>query len=242
MRRGAVCARRDPNEAPRDDHGATDDGSLVAGTMIVKVGAKRGPSASRSGQPIRMRSVPLRSVGIALAGVLALTGCTDDELRDADGTVVTAGDVPVLELRPGDCLTPAPELTGEVAALPVVPCDEPHTQEVFGVVPHPDESYPGAAEVAAWADGACLTELESRLDLTLDDGVFVSYLLPTFDGWNTDDDRDAICVLVFPGQEGVTGSFVAGTADITRLEPLPPVTDDGGTGDVDTDDDPASGA
>jgi hypothetical protein len=178
---------------------------------------------------------------VGLAAVLALSACTDDELRDADGAVVTAGTVPVLELQIGDCLTPAPELTGEVAELPVVPCAEPHTQEVFGIVPHPDDSYPGAAAVAAWADGACLTELEATLDLTLDDGVFVSYLLPTFDGWNTDGDRDVICVLVFPGQDGVTGSFVAGTADITRLEPLPPVTDDGG-GDGDVGDDGPSDA
>lgn len=219
------------------DRRGTEDGSSVARTVRVHGGATRWRSAAA---PSRVRRV--RSTGIALVTVLALTACTDDGPRDADGTVVTAGSVPVLELRSGDCLTPAPELTGEVAELPVVPCDEPHTQEVFGVVPHPEDSYPGAAAVAAWADGACLTELEDTLDLTLDDGVFVSYLLPTFDGWNTDDDREVICVLVFPGQDGVTGSFVAGTADITRLEPLPPVTDDGGGDDDVGDDDGSSDA
>lgn len=189
-------------------------GSVGAGAAGATVPVPRGPRRLR------------RSFALALGAVVMLTACSDEELRDAEGTVVNAGTASVFELQAGDCLAPAPELTGEVSDLPVVPCDEPHTQEVFGVVQHPDDSYPGAEAVAAWADGACLTELESTLDLTLDDGVFVSYLLPTFDGWNTDGDRDVVCVLVFPGQDAMTGSFVAGTADIERVEPLPPQVDE----------------
>jgi len=157
----------------------------------------------------------------AVIGVLLL-GCADEDLRDAEGTVVTAGSASVFELRAGDCLDPDPDVTGEVADLPLVPCEDEHTQEVFGVVQHPDDRYPGAEDVAAWADGACLTELEGALGLTLDDGVYVSYLLPTFDGWNTDGDREVVCVLVFPGLEAVTGSYVAGTAEIERTPPAPP--------------------
>ena len=203
--------------------GATFDGNQVAVSQATAVhGARTTSTTPRSARPY---VGAMRSACIGLSVLLTLSACSGDELRDEDGTVVNPGDASVFELRAGDCLAPAPELTGEVAELPLVPCDDEHTQEVFGIVPHPDESYPGAEAVAAWADGACLTELEETLDLTLDDGVFVSYLLPTFDGWNTDDDRDVTCVLVFPGQENMTGSFVAGTADITRVEPLPPVPD-----------------
>jgi hypothetical protein len=203
--------------------GATVDGNQVAFSQATAVRGAVEPSTARRSARSYGRS--MRSACIGLGVLATLSACTDDDLRDADGTVVTAGTASVFELRAGDCLAPAPELTGEVAELPLVPCDEEHTQEVFGIVAHPDDSYPGAEAVAAWADGACLTELERTLDLTLDDGVFVSYLLPTFDGWNTNDDRDVTCVLVFPGQDAMTGSFVAGTADIRRVEPLPPVPD-----------------
>lgn len=163
-------------------------------------------------------------LGVVLA--LVLLGCSDeDEIRDADGTVVNPGEISVFELEVGDCLDPGGEVSGEISQIDIVPCAEPHTQEVFGLVTHPGDDYPGASEVASFADGACLTELESSLGLTLDDGVFFSYMLPTFDGWNAQSevgDRQIVCVLVFPDRDAVSGSVVAGTADIERMLPQPP--------------------
>lgn len=160
---------------------------------------------------------------LLLSAVLLLGACSgDEEVRDAGGTVVAAGSWSVFDLRTGDCLAPDPEAEGEISDVPVVPCAEPHSQEVFAAVEHPAGAYPGAGAVSIWADGACLGELETTLDLTLDDGVFISYLLPTFDGWNKHDDRRVVCVLVFPDQDDAVGSYVAGSADITRVEPAAP--------------------
>lgn len=163
---------------------------------------------------------------LGLVTVAALAGCSgDDEIRDADGTVVNAGQISVFELEVGDCLDPGGDVSGEISDVPIVPCDQPHTQEVFGVVTHPDDDYPGATEVAAYADGACLTEMQESLGLSLDDGLFFSYMLPTFDGWNAEGevgDRQIVCVLVFPDRDAVNGSVVAGTADIDRMAPQPP--------------------
>lgn len=163
----------------------------------------------------------VRGVTLLVAAV-ALLACTDDGLRDEEGRVVEAGEFSVFELQEGDCLDPGSDVSGEIADLPVVPCEQPHTQEVYGIVTHPDESYPGATEVAAHADGACLNALETNLGLTLDDGVFFSYLLPTFDGWNTGGDRQITCVLVFPEVEAMTGSLVEGTAELEPRAPAPP--------------------
>ncbi len=156
---------------------------------------------------------------LVVAG-LALAACGDDlQVRDDDGVVVAAGTWSVFDLRDGDCLDPDPDVSGEIAELPVVPCAQPHAQEVFATVTHPETPYPGAAAVSVWADGACLAELEAQHGLTLDDGIFVSYLLPTFVSWSRDDDRRVVCVLVFPDRENAIGSVVAGTA---LLEPAPP--------------------
>ena len=67
---------------------------------------------------------------------------------------------------------------------------------------------------ALWADAACLAQLQSEFGLTLADGLFVSYLLPSFDGWNKDEDRTVVCVLVFPDRGAVVGSYVAGDARV----------------------------
>lgn len=162
-------------------------------------------------------------VGLALLAV----ACTDEPVRDEAGVVINAGEVSALELQPGDCLDPDPDVSGEVSHLPVVPCDEAHRQEVFAVVTHPDDAYPGAAGVAAFGDVACPQELEERFGLSLADGVLFSYLLPSFDGWNVDGDRDIVCVLVFPDRDEVTGSLVAGTKEIPVRSPLPPAATDG---------------
>lgn len=190
------------------------------------------------GAPARGRRPPLAALVLALALVLA--ACSGEELRDEDGVVINPGEASVFDLRAGDCLDVPPDLSGEVDDIQLVPCDDPHTQEVFSLVTHPDERYPGVDEMLGFADGACLTELESDLGLTLDDGVFISYLLPTFDGWTSNEDRDIVCVLVFPDEGAVTGSVVAGTRTIEPVPPAPPVLD-GDTEDEDSGDDADDG-
>jgi hypothetical protein len=156
-------------------------------------------------------------VGVTvLAGVGASAGCGGEEIRAESGEVVAPGSWSVFDLRAGDCID-AGDVEGDISDVGLVPCDQPHTQEVFATVDNPETVYPGASELALWADGACLAELRSALGLTLADGVFISYLLPSFDGWNKNDDRTAVCVLVFPDRGSVIGSYIAGTAVQTAV-------------------------
>jgi len=171
---------------------------------------------SRRGGVAWRRSGPLRTA-LLLVPVLLLSACSSDDVRDDAGRVIAAGSWSVFDLRPGDCIGDTSDLSGDVADVPLIPCSEPHTQEVFAVVRHPDDAYPGAGAVATFADRACLTALDAALDLTIDDGIAFSYLLPTFEGWNKSGDRSIVCVLVFPQEADMIGSFVAGTAQVDRL-------------------------
>jgi hypothetical protein len=157
----------------------------------------------------------LRHLAVALGALAMLAACSSGEVRDAAGKVVAAGKWSVFDLRPGDCLDPSSDLSGDVSEIAVVPCMDPHTQEVFATVKHPEGAYPGAAAVGAWADASCLTQLEAELGLTLADGIFISYLLPSFDGWNKNQDRSVVCLLVFPDRGSVIGSYVDGTITVT---------------------------
>jgi hypothetical protein len=144
-----------------------------------------------------------------------LAACGGDDVRDDAGRVVAEGPWSVFDLRPGDCVGDVSDLKGDTDELPLVPCAEPHSQEVFAVVRHPEDAYPGAGAVATFADRACLTALDAELDLSIDDGIAFSYLLPTFEGWDKSGDRSIVCVLVFPEEAGMVGSFVEGTADLS---------------------------
>ena len=90
-----------------------------------------------------------------------------------------------------------------------MPCAVPHTQEVYAKVQSTDDTYPGAELLATQANGQCAGAMQNPpLNLSPDDGYFWSYLLPSFNSWNKDNDRTIVCVFVFPTQGSVTGSVV----------------------------------
>ena len=100
--------------------------------------------------------------------------------------------------------------------VPLVPCGEPHSQEVFAVIRYPEQSseqsYPGDGALAAFGDLACSTALSDFSSKVLDWVIF-SYLLPSERTWQEENDRLIVCVLVFPDGQAI-GSVVAGSADL----------------------------
>lgn len=80
----------------------------------------------------------LALAGSAVALSLALSGCSalngilggNDAQRDDEGNVTEGSNVDVFSLKVGDCM-PATNASGEITDVDVVPCSEPHTDEVF---------------------------------------------------------------------------------------------------------------
>lgn len=181
------------------------------------------------------RWLPLLLV-VLTAVAAACSDSPDSATRDKDGVVTESGAVSVFDLQPADCLDPPADVKGEINSIKVVPCADPHTQEVFAKVDATDQAYPGAEALATEANGRCIKAMQDPpLGLSPDDGYFVSYLLPSFDGWNKDSDRTIVCVFVFPTLGSVTGSVVeqarAGTVqpgDPVPVSAVPPTLDDGG--------------
>jgi hypothetical protein len=151
---------------------------------------------------------------LVLLPALVLAGCSAGDIRDDEGTLVSAGSWSVFDLRPGDCITD--DIPADDDMVPLVPCDEPHSQEVFAVIAFPDgppeQSYPGAGALASFGDIACSTALED-FNIQITDGVAFSYLLPTEEGWQEKNDSAIVCVLVFADGQAV-GSVVSGSADL----------------------------
>lgn len=164
---------------------------------------------------VRLKGPHLLAAFVVLVG---LAGCSDDKpaARDASGVITRATEWSTFDLRAGDCLLPKPDLKGDIDMIPVVPCKETHTQEVFGLVKHAADAFPGAGALANFADGRCVGELQTSLGVSPSDGYFVSYLLPSFDSWNKKDDRTVVCVLVFPKDADKKGSVVAERAAATK--------------------------
>lgn len=123
----------------------------------------------------------------------------DDAGRDDTGEIVTAGDLDVMDVRPGDCFDDPDTSQDEVYRLQAVPCSQPHDNEVFAVESVAGSfgpEFPGdqALETRSYevCGGAVFDAYvgETYLDSSLD--VFT--LTPTEDSWS-EGDREVVCVL-----------------------------------------------
>lgn len=147
----------------------------------------------------------------------------ESELGGAAGTASTPAASPsvaapgvdqsVFALEVGTCFND-PESIDDVRSVVVVPCDQPHDNEVFALVTHPagpDDPYPGADVIAEFAvqecQGAAFTEYvgieyaRSR--------YFTNQLTPSDGSWRQGD-REVVCILFDPTMQ-LSGS-VRGSA------------------------------
>lgn len=141
-----------------------------------------------------------------VAAAVTFTGCAqiqnliggNEPERGDDGEVteVTEG-VSVLHLQQGDCTSQFGE--SEVAELDLIPCDEPHSNEIYHGYDLPEGDYPGADDVNAQAVEECKTSFETFIGTSYDASELeVNYLVPTQDSWDTDDDRTVLCFVYDP--------------------------------------------
>jgi hypothetical protein len=130
-----------------------------------------------------------RGAIVLVVGVLGVACSNDDDEGE-----------PVLDLgveAVGTCLDfeQAPEAT--VERLPVVDCNETHTHEIYFVPRVTDEAvYPGFEALEAIAQARCLGAFEEYVGVSpFESELFFSWLLPTLNTWEREDDREIICVI-----------------------------------------------
>ncbi|MCP3935664.1 MAG: DUF4328 domain-containing protein [Actinomycetia bacterium] len=126
----------------------------------------------------------------AAAAVIAAGG-----VEKAEATVVTAGgNTPSIEsetilltgLVAPDCLSPEADLTGEILALPIVPCTEPHTIEFYGMAHLPElgSDYPTFDTLDRESVLACADLVYAQTGQRFGEiAYFPMTLLPTQTGW-----------------------------------------------------------
>lgn len=121
------------------------------------------------------------------------------------------------KLEAGDCFNEylfrdASDFVQQVTTI--VNCDGPHDREAYHSTEFPAgeaASYPLDDELERWADTMCLDEFEDfiGLDYVLS-ALEIGAIVPTFEDWNTDQERAVICY-VFPDQGGRLLDSVRGT-------------------------------
>lgn len=146
---------------------------------------------------------------LALTATLSLTllGCSssDEPERDSGtGQVTEEATIDIIALELGDCMMDAP--SGLREDIDVVPCTEPHDQEVFHEITMPDGDF-SETDIDA-ASMECIGEpYTAFIGLEKAESVFEVFpLIPSETSWDEHDDRTIQCVIFDPSGP-VTGTL-----------------------------------
>lgn len=113
--------------------------------------------------------------------------------------------VTVNELAVGHCL-PLVEWEEEVYELPIVPCDQAHTDEVYFIFDAPDGEYPGDDGLQTLATDRCDAAFAEFIGVPYAESQFDNYwFVPTEASWKRLNDRAIQCIVV--SYDEVTGTL-----------------------------------
>lgn len=154
----------------------------------------------------------IRRLVVVAAVTFTAAACGGESLkRDDSGAVVSPGPASVFELKVGDCLlSEEGAIVEEVLEVPLVPCSEPHTHEVYYFAEHPEGPYPGAAAIEVFAEQQCVGNYADYVGVELSESLYYyTYLFPSVSTWNDDSDRQVVCFVV--SRETLLTATVKGT-------------------------------
>ncbi|MFK4759734.1 hypothetical protein ACI3KS_02245 [Microbacterium sp. ZW T5_45] len=160
----------------------------------------------------------LALIGSAAVLSLALTGCSvldgilgsgsGDAQRDEDGNVTESANVGIFSVDVGDCMLETS--TGLLQDADLVPCDQPHDQEVFYEITLPDGEF-SADDVDAAGQECVGDPFTSFVGIGYQESVLeVTTISPTQQTWDEFNDRVVQCVVVDPA--GSVSTSLAGAA------------------------------
>ncbi|MFE7509277.1 septum formation family protein [Promicromonospora sp. NPDC057488] len=179
---------------------------------------------NRTVRTVRRPARLLAAAAAAAVSLTMLTGCSvldgimssGEAPRDEPGGEITASaDADAFDILKGDCIDLA-ALDGygetgegedfEVESVPVVPCAEEHTGEVYAELIMDDAKYPGDEAMSKKFDEWCYDEFEKFVGVSYDESVYgYTGFYPTQATWDQLNDRSLQCII--SSEEPFTGSL-----------------------------------
>lgn len=160
----------------------------------------------------------LALAGAAAALSLALTGCSalngilgggsgDADRDEESGQVTESSNIDIFALKVGDCKMESPE--GLLSDADVVPCEEPHDEEVYYELKMDDGEF--SSEAVDAASQECIGDAFTNfIGIDYNSSSLEVYpITPTQDTWDQLNDRVIQCVVTNPA--GQTTGSLAGT-------------------------------
>ena len=126
--------------------------------------------------------------------------------RGDDGSLTSAGNVGVDDLRVGDCFNTGDAV--EISDVDGVPCSQPHEYEVFAVATHEgDGTFPSDAELEGIFSLICEQPFEDYVGVPYASSVIWGTMISPSEESFSDGDREYICVLYDQDNAALTTSL-----------------------------------
>lgn len=139
---------------------------------------------------------------------LVASACGDNEpTRDEGGNISESGDASVFALGVGDCFNDDAGAGDVVTEVPVVPCSEPHDNEIYFEFSMTDAVFPGNDVAQEAAAERCIGEFLGFVGIGyLDSELEIFPITPTADSWSQGD-RVVFCALYALDLSKLTGTM-----------------------------------
>jgi hypothetical protein len=115
-----------------------------------------------------------------------ISGCGDDgPARDDSGRVTGAQEISVLGLETFDCFNdPEPDELGEIERLEVLPCEQPHDNEIFHSFTLAEGPMPAQDEIFGLAANQCFPAFDAFVGIEFEiSALDIFPLTPTLEQW-----------------------------------------------------------
>jgi hypothetical protein len=186
---------------------------LAVGSAVVTLGVlfaiARNVNDDGDGDDARTEPTTVTS---APPATTAAPSTSDTTATTAAPTTTAPGTVSVFALQPGTCVQNPDLITGRVTTVVEVPCDQPHTHEVYHKVTYtpPDGAF-DEARISQFASEQCTQSFAAYVGIPFDRSqYYYVQFSPTQESWTQQGDREVVCLLFQQGTE-LTGS-ARGTA------------------------------
>lgn len=163
-----------------------------------------------------MRSTSTLIVPVVAGLALLLGGCSGlpgaSPQRDATTGEVTQAqpNADAFQMRVGDCINSSELMGEETATVPLVPCADPHEDEVYYAFDLADGEFPGGDAIDAAAEESCSPQFDAFIGTSYAESVLDWYsFYPTVGSWD-EGDREVLCLAYDPA--GTVTGTLAGVA------------------------------
>lgn len=149
--------------------------------------------------------------GVALLALIVAGGSfvyLSQATRDSSGEITRAGSLSAFEIRLHDCFDDWAS-DDEITSLNVVPCSNPHDNEVFALFDIDRPDIPEEEELNTIAWESCLDRFEPFVGRDYESSALdVSYMVPTRSSWTELGDREVVCALYNVDKTKLSGSMM----------------------------------